>query len=121
MIDTNQVQQAAQVVAEAKSQFAPYVPALAVAAAWAGRELKNFNAWCAGVAQYVIAHGGIGWLIWKLLWNPPASNQSIKNTGGGGNATAAAAEPTAVPAQSPALVTSCATKTEAVAKTDHQS
>ena len=41
MIDTNQIAQAAQDVAVAKATLAPYVPALAVAAAWAVREIRN--------------------------------------------------------------------------------
>lgn len=72
MIDTNQVQQAAQVVAEAKVQFSPYLPALAVAAAWCGREIRNFNVWLFNACEYMRSHGGIALLLWKLIWNPPA-------------------------------------------------
>ena len=71
MIDTNQVQQLAQVGAEIKTQVSPWLPALAVGAAWAGREVRNFNAWLINGAEYVIGHGGLGMIIRKLIWNPP--------------------------------------------------
>lgn len=68
--DTNQVTQVAQTVAAVKTQLSPYLPALAVAAGWAGRELRNFNAWCFQAADYVIGHGGLGMIVKQLLWNP---------------------------------------------------
>jgi hypothetical protein len=68
--DTNQVAQVAQTVAAVKTQLSPYFPALAVAAGWAGRELRNFNAWCFQAAEFVIGHGGIGMIVKKLIWNP---------------------------------------------------
>jgi hypothetical protein len=69
-LDTNSIPQAAAVVTEVKAQLSPYLPALAVAAGWAGRELRNFNAWCFQAAEYVISHGGFGMIVKKLIWNP---------------------------------------------------
>ena len=69
--DTNTVQQLGQTVAEVKTQLSPYVPALAVAAAWLGREIRNFNAACLRTAEYISGHGGILMMIRKLVWNPP--------------------------------------------------
>ena len=60
MIDTNLIPQAAQDVATIKTQLSPYLPALAVAAAWAGREIRNVNLYVENVAAKIIAHGGIG-------------------------------------------------------------
>ena len=70
MIDTNQVQQAADTVALAKASLAPYLLALAVGAAWAGREIRNFNLWLFNAAEFVIGHGGLGMILKKLIWNP---------------------------------------------------
>ena len=72
MIDTNVIPQVAANVAIVHEQLAPYLPALAVAAGWAGREIANFNRWLASVATFVIAHGGIGKILMKLIWNPEA-------------------------------------------------
>jgi len=69
-IITNTVATAAQEVAAVKSSLSPYLPALAVAAAWAGRELRNVNLYLENVATKIIAHGGI-WQIAKKLWNNP--------------------------------------------------
>jgi len=71
MIDTNTIAQTAQAAALAKSSLQPYLPALAIAAAWAGRELKNFNFWLVDTSEFIMKHGGIGYLLWKLIWNPP--------------------------------------------------
>ena len=68
---TNTVAQAAQDVAAVKTQFSSYLPALAVAAAWAGREIRNVNLYIESVAAKIIEHGGIGMIIKKLFWNPP--------------------------------------------------
>lgn len=70
MIDTNQIAQAASDVAAVKSQLSPYLPALAVAAAWAGREIRNVNLWLENIAAKIIAHGGV-WQIVRKLWNNP--------------------------------------------------
>ena len=71
MIDTNAITQAAQDVAAVKSQLSPYLPALAVAAAWAGREIRNVNLYLENAAAKIIEHGGIGMILKKLFWNPP--------------------------------------------------
>ena len=68
--DTNQVQQIAQTAAEIKTQISPYLPALAVAAAWAGRELRNLNASLLATSEWLIAHGGMLMIARKLIWNP---------------------------------------------------
>lgn len=70
MIDTNTITEAGQTVAVAKATLAPYLPALAVAAAWAGREIRNVNLYLENVAGKIIAHGGI-WQIAKKIWNNP--------------------------------------------------
>jgi len=67
---TNTVATAAQDVAAVKSSFSPYLPALAVAAAWAGREIRNVNLYLESIASKIIAHGGI-WQIVKKIWNNP--------------------------------------------------
>lgn len=69
MIDTNQIQQIGETAAAVKSQLQPWMPAIAVGAAWLGRELNRFNAWAAGAAEKIIAHGGIIKLAGKLFWN----------------------------------------------------
>ena len=70
MIDTNTIVQAAQDAAIAKATLAPYLPALAVAAAWAGREIRNFNNWVFDLGEYFIAHGGMLVYLKKIFWNP---------------------------------------------------
>jgi len=67
---TNTVATAAQEVAAVKLSLSPYLPALAVAAAWAGRELRNVNLYLENVATKIIAHGGV-WQIVRKLWNNP--------------------------------------------------
>jgi len=73
MIDTNQVAQVISTATTVHAQLSPYLPAAAVAAAWAGREIRNFNLWLFDLCEYFIAHGGIGWWLWKIVWNPPQS------------------------------------------------
>lgn len=80
MIDTNLIPQAVQDVATIKTQLSPYLPALAVAAAWAGREIRNVNLYLENVASKIIAHGGI-WQIVKKLWNNPAGVPPVANGG----------------------------------------
>ena len=47
-----------------------YWPALVVAAGWLARETRVL--WHGGfdLAEYFIAHGGIGMWLKKLVWNP---------------------------------------------------
>jgi hypothetical protein len=68
--DTNQINQLAQTAQDVKVQLSPWLPALAVAAAWLGRELNRFVAWSEIAADRIIAHGGIIKIIGKLFYNP---------------------------------------------------
>lgn len=79
MIDTNQIQQAAQVATEVKTQLSPWIPALGIAAAMLGREIRNLNAWLFSASEYVIAHGGALMIAKKLLWNPPSALPETTN------------------------------------------
>jgi hypothetical protein len=47
----------------------PWLPAMAIAAAWFGRELTRFSAWFQTAAVKIITHGGILKIILKLIWN----------------------------------------------------
>jgi hypothetical protein len=90
MIDTNSILQVASQVAAAqtaahevltalnaqRSQLAPWLPAIAIAAAWLGRELTRFSAWLQTAAGKIIAHGGLVKILIKLFWNPDASPSS---------------------------------------------
>jgi hypothetical protein len=69
MLDTNQINQFAQTAQDVKTQLSPWLPALAVAAAWFGRELNRFATWSQSAADKIIAHGGIIKLISKIFWN----------------------------------------------------
>jgi hypothetical protein len=76
MFDTNQWQElsnqvaAAQAAAQAiKTQINPWLPALAIAAAWLGRELNRLAAWSNAAADKIIAHGGLITLLAKIFWN----------------------------------------------------
>jgi hypothetical protein len=71
MVDTNQISQVVENVTAIHTRFSPYLPALAVAAAWAGREIRNVNLFLENVASKIIAHGGI-WQIIAKLWNNPS-------------------------------------------------
>jgi hypothetical protein len=68
--DTNQINQLAQTAQDLKTQLNPWLPALAVAAAWLGRELNRFAFWGETAADKIIAHGGIIKIIGKLFYNP---------------------------------------------------
>jgi hypothetical protein len=67
--DTNQINQLAQTAQDVKTQLSPWLPALAVAAAWLGRELNRFTIWSETAADKIIAHGGIIKIIGKIFWN----------------------------------------------------
>ena len=62
MIDTNSINQAAQTVTALQTSF--NWPALAAAALWVRADLAKAGEW-------IMAHGGIGYLLLKLVWNPP--------------------------------------------------
>ena len=70
-LDTNTISQAGETIGVVKAQISPYLPALAVGAAWAGREIRNVNLYLENVAAKIIAHGGIGMIVRKLWNNPP--------------------------------------------------
>ena len=78
MIDTNQINQVAQDAAAIHAQLSANWPAICGVAVIVARELRNFNLWVVGVAEFVIRHGGIAWLFWKLVWNPPLKTQFLK-------------------------------------------
>jgi hypothetical protein len=76
MLDTNSIIQAGQVAQQLlstlnsqRSQLSPWLPALAVAAAWLGRELNRLTDYAERAAPKIIAHGGIAKILWKLIWN----------------------------------------------------
>jgi hypothetical protein len=69
---TNQVQTALDTGTAIHAQLQPYLPALAVALGWLGRELSNLRRSFVASVEFVISQGGIGWIVCKLLWNPPA-------------------------------------------------
>jgi len=62
--DTNAIHQAVQNAVEIKQQVSANWPAICAGALWLRTELKN-------VSEYIIGHGGLGWLLLKLIWNPP--------------------------------------------------
>ena len=69
MIDTNQIQQLGQTAQAIKTQLNPWIPALAIAAAWIGRELNRFATWSGAAAEKIITRGGIIKITLKLFWN----------------------------------------------------
>ena len=73
MLNTNQIQTALETASNTaqivRTQISPWLPAIAVAAAWLGRELNRFSAWSENAAEKIMAHGGIAKIVWKLLWN----------------------------------------------------
>jgi len=79
MIDTNQIAQAGQAAQEIKRQLNPWLPALAVAAAWLGRELNRFTAWSAGAAEKIMAQGGLIRIVIKNFWNSEAGRKEQRD------------------------------------------
>jgi hypothetical protein len=78
MINTNQLTELSENLATAqaaaqtiKSQLSPWLPAIAIAAAWLGRELNRFSDWFTTVASKIIAHGGLVKIFIKFFWNRP--------------------------------------------------
>ena len=78
MIDTNQIQQAGEAAQAVAAELKTNWPAISLALALAARELGNFNRWVVNVLEFVIRHGGIGWLLCKLVWNPPAAGATLQ-------------------------------------------
>jgi len=76
MISPSTIAQANDTALAAKSLAQQWWPTLCALAILLGRELRNFNAWLGNVSGYVIAHGGLALILWKLLWNPQANNPS---------------------------------------------
>ena len=75
-MDTNLISQiVAQVTAanaaaqQLHSQISPWLPALTVAAGWAGREINRACASARGGAEWLMAHGGIIKIIGKIFYN----------------------------------------------------
>jgi hypothetical protein len=69
MLNTNSIIELGQTAQAIKTQLNPWLPALAVAAAWSGRELNRFIAWSTVAADKIIAHGGLIKLLGKIFWN----------------------------------------------------
>jgi hypothetical protein len=82
MIDTNSIVQLGQTAQAVKNQISPWLPAMAVAAAWLGRELNRLAAWSAEAAEKIMAHGGVIKIAAKLFWNeapsPPPSPPMVE-------------------------------------------
>jgi hypothetical protein len=75
MIDTNQILQAANNVAAAseaatqiKATMSPWMPALAIAAGWAGREISRATAAAKNGAEWSMKHGGLLRVAVKVFW-----------------------------------------------------
>ena len=49
-------------------------PLICLVSAFVVREVCKVNGWLEYVAGKIIAHGGIGWIVKKLLWNPAADD-----------------------------------------------
>jgi hypothetical protein len=79
MIDTNSVTQAIQqlqaatlAAQEIHSQLSPWTPALAIGAAWCGREISRACNAAKNSAEWLMAHGGIIKIIGKIFYNQNA-------------------------------------------------
>ena len=80
-MDTNQINQLGETAQAVKTQLSPWLPAMAVAAAWLGRELNRLAAWSAMAAEKIMAHGGIVKITVKLFWNDAAERKSARVMG----------------------------------------
>jgi hypothetical protein len=72
MFDTNSINQGVAVAQDAAAQVKANWPAICLAGGIIVREICKVNGWLEYVCGKIIAHGGIGLIIKKLLWNPPA-------------------------------------------------
>ena len=81
MIDTNLINNAGDALQTAHAQLQLNWPAISAGAVIVARELANFNRWLAGVAEFVISHGGVAMIARKLIWNPnsPTLNSKTLN------------------------------------------
>ena len=75
MMDTNQINSAVATAQDLHAQLSANWPAITAAAVIVARELRNFNVWVVGVAEFVIRHGGVVMIARKLIWNPSANSQ----------------------------------------------
>lgn len=69
MLDPNQITELGQTAQVIKTQLNPWLPALAIAAGWAGRELNRACTSAKSGAEWLLSHGGLLKLIVKLFWN----------------------------------------------------
>ncbi len=69
ILNTNSIIELSQTAQTVKNQLSPWLPAIAIAAAWLGRELNRLSIWSASAAEKIIAHGGLAKIIKKLIWN----------------------------------------------------
>jgi hypothetical protein len=69
MLDTNQIAQLGQTAQAIKAQLNPWLPAIAIAAAWLGRELHRLTAWSSTAAEKIITHGGLVKILLKIFYN----------------------------------------------------
>lgn len=76
MMDTNQFNQGIVVAQQVQANW----PMICAAAVIVSRELRNFNVWLKAVMEWVISHGGFGWILWKLVWNPPVKPETKCST-----------------------------------------
>lgn len=81
MIDTNSIVQLGQTAQVAKNEISPWLPAMAVAAAWLGRELNRFTAWSAEAAEKIMAHGGLIRIGIKIFWNSETGETPVLRNG----------------------------------------
>jgi hypothetical protein len=80
MLDTNQIAQLGQTAQVIKAQINPWLPAIAIAAAWLGRELNRFIIWANFTAEKIIAHGGLIKILCKLFWNSETGTHTNRPT-----------------------------------------
>lgn len=78
MIDTNSINQFSENAQVVKTQVQANWPFICAAAVLIRTELKNFNAWCVGVAEFFMRHGGVVLVLKKVLWNPDADHDPLK-------------------------------------------
>lgn len=69
MLDTNQIIQLGQTAQAIKTQLNPWLPAIAIAAAWLGRELHRLTDWSGAAAEKIITHGGLIKILLKIFYN----------------------------------------------------
>ena len=74
-MDTNQINQMGENIQAVRDQVQLNWPAICAAVIWIRAELKSLNAWAKAVAEWVIGHGGVGWILCKLIWNRPTGQK----------------------------------------------